>query len=73
MIRCMTLEEYLKKDTIEQSVTADKNMIERYADQIAQIIEHCEFVQDGDDSDYTKKMAKIHAYDDIVALVKVRR
>lgn len=73
MIRCMTLEEYLKQDTIEQSIVIDKINIKQYADQIAQIIEHCEFVQDGDESDYTKKMAKIHAYEDIVALVKVRR
>lgn len=42
--------------------------------QIMQIIEHCESIQEDDGvSDYHKERAKIHAYEDIVALVKVRR
>ena len=39
-----------------------------------QIIEHCESIQEDDSvSDYHKERAKVHAYEDIVALVKVRR
>lgn len=48
--------------------------LKQYSEQIIQIIENCESVQEDDAaSDYTKNMAKIHAYDDIVELVKVRR
>ena len=44
--------------------------LKQYAEQIIQIIEHCESVQEDDAaSDYTKRMAKVHAYEDIVALV----
>lgn len=48
--------------------------LKQYAEQIIQIIEHCESVQEDDEvSDYHKEIAKVHAYEDIVALVKVRR
>ena len=47
--------------------------IKQYADQIIQIIEHCEEIQEDGCSEYHKERAKIHAYEDIVALVKVRR
>ena len=40
-----------------------------YADEIATMLNACEDLQTGDNSHYTKEMAKISTYDDIVALV----
>lgn len=59
---------------MEQSISLKEVVtLKQYAEQIMQIIEHCESIQEDDGvSDYHKERAKVHAYEDIVALVKVR-
>lgn len=48
--------------------------VKQYSEQLVQIIEHCESIQEDDGvSDYHKDRAKIHAYEDIVAIVNMRR
>ena len=48
--------------------------VKQYSEQLMQIIEHCESIQEDDGvSDYHKDRAKIHAYEDIVAIVNMRR
>ncbi len=37
---------------------------------ITQIIEECEEVQHSNESDYTKDRAKIHAYDEIIEVLR---
>lgn len=37
---------------------------------ITQIIDECEAVQHSGESDYTKDMAKIHAYDEIIEVLR---
>lgn len=37
---------------------------------ITQIIEECEAVQRSNESDYTKDRAKIHAYDEIIEVLR---
>lgn len=37
---------------------------------IAQIIEECEAVQHSGESDYTKDRAKVHAYDEIIEVLR---
>lgn len=57
-------------DAVNLATVSDK----QYSEQFMQIIENCESIQEDDGvSDYRKNRAKIHAYEDIVALVKVRR
>ena len=48
-----------------------EEMIRLHAKEIAQIIMDCEFVQNSNESAYTKEMAEIHAYFEIKELVKV--
>ena len=47
-----------------------EELIKLHAKEIAQIIMDCEFVQNSNESDYTKEMAEIHAYLEIAELVK---
>ena len=37
---------------------------------ITQIIEECEAIQRSNESDYTKDRAKIHAYDEIIEVLR---
>lgn len=59
---------------MEQTISLKEVVaLKQYAEQIIQIIEHCESVQEDDTaSDYTKRMAEVHAYEDIFALIKGR-
>lgn len=60
---------------MEQSVSLKEVVtLKHYAEQIIQIIENCESIQEDDaETDYTKKMAKVHAYENIVAIVNIGR
>lgn len=51
----------------------DVVILKQFADQVIQIIDHCEDIQNDGCSEYHKERAKIHAYEDIVALLKDRR
>lgn len=46
-----------------------EELIKLHAKEIAQIIMDCEFVQNSNESAYTKEMAQIHAYFEIKELV----
>lgn len=45
-------------------------IIKMNAEQIKQIIEDTEYVQQSNESDYTKERSKVNAYEEIVRLIK---
>ena len=47
-----------------------KEIIKENAEQIKQIIEDTEYVQQSNESDYTKERSKVNAYEEIVRLIK---
>ena len=47
-----------------------EELIKLHAKEIAQIIMDCEFIQQSNESDYTKECAEIGAYEEIHNLVK---
>ena len=49
----------------------DKDKIELYAEEIKRIMDEAlEIASDHQESEYTRTQAKIHAFDDLVELVK---
>lgn len=48
----------------------DRELIILYADKIIEIFENCDDIQNSNESEYTKRCAKLSAYEDILDWIR---